>query len=59
MDADTRITVDTTCDPVSEAKLDYGECPKELVGALAQFAHAYLRWIDANADHGLTFLRRR
>jgi DNA-binding MarR family transcriptional regulator len=22
-------------------------------------AHAYLRWIDANADHGLTFLRLR
>jgi DNA-binding MarR family transcriptional regulator len=59
MDADTRITVDATCDPVSEAKLDYGECPKELVSALAQFAHAYLRWIDANADHGLTFLRLR
>jgi len=29
------------------------------VGALAQFAHAYLRWIDANADHGLTFVRLR
>jgi DNA-binding MarR family transcriptional regulator len=59
MDADTRIAVDATCDSVGEAKPDYGECPKELVGALAQFAHAYLRWIDANADHGLTFLRLR
>jgi DNA-binding MarR family transcriptional regulator len=29
------------------------------VGALAQFAHAYLRWIDANTDQGLTFLRLR
>jgi DNA-binding MarR family transcriptional regulator len=59
MDADTRITVDATCDSIGEAKLDYGECPKELVGSLAHFAHAYLRWIDANADHGLTFLRLR
>ena len=59
MDADTRITVDATCDSVGEAKLDYGECPKELVGSLAHFAHAYLRWIDANADHGLTYLRLR
>ncbi len=59
MDADTRITVDATCDALGEATLDYGECPKELVGSLAHFAHAYLRWIDANADHGLTFLRLR
>jgi hypothetical protein len=36
MDADTRITVDSTCDLGGEAALDYGECPKELVGALAQ-----------------------
>ena len=59
MDAATRITVDATCDSIGETKLDYGECPKELVGSLAHFAHAYLRWIDANADHGLTFLRLR
>jgi DNA-binding MarR family transcriptional regulator len=59
MDADTRIAADATCDSVRKAEFDYGECPKELVGALAQFAHAYLRWIDANADHGLTFLRLR
>jgi DNA-binding MarR family transcriptional regulator len=59
MDADTRVTVDSTCDLGGEAALDYGECPKELVGALAQFAHAYLRWIDTNADQGLTFLRLR
>jgi DNA-binding MarR family transcriptional regulator len=59
MDADTRITVDSTCDLAGEAALDHGECPKELVGALAQFSHAYLRWIDANTDQGLTFLRLR
>lgn len=59
MDADTRIAADATCDSLGKAEFDYGECPKELVGALAQFAHAYLRWIDANADHGLTFLRLR
>jgi DNA-binding MarR family transcriptional regulator len=32
---------------------------RALVGAAAKFAHAYLRWVDANADHGLTFLRLR
>jgi DNA-binding MarR family transcriptional regulator len=32
---------------------------RKLVGALATFAHAYLRWVDANADHGLTFVRLR
>lgn len=59
MDADARIAVGSTCDPAVEGALDLGDCPKELMGALAQFAHAYLRWIDANADHGLTFLRLR
>jgi DNA-binding MarR family transcriptional regulator len=59
MDADTRTTVDSTSDRGGEAALDYGQCPKELVGALAQFAQAYLRWIDANTDPGLTFLRLR
>lgn len=32
---------------------------RALVGATAELAHAYLRWIDANADHGLTFVRLR
>ncbi len=32
---------------------------RALVGATAKFAHAYLRWVDANADHGLTFVRLR
>jgi DNA-binding MarR family transcriptional regulator len=32
---------------------------RKLVGALATFAHAYLRWVDTNADHGLTFVRLR
>jgi DNA-binding MarR family transcriptional regulator len=59
MDADTRLAADSTCDLGGDAALQYGECPKELVGALAQFAQAYLRWIDANTDPGLTFLRLR
>ena len=59
MDADAGTAVGSTCDSVGEGALELGECPKELMGALAQFAHAYLRWIDANADHGLTFLRLR
>ncbi|HKA84550.1 MAG TPA: MarR family transcriptional regulator [Acidimicrobiales bacterium] len=59
MDADARIAVGSTCDSAAEAALDLGDCPKELMGALAQFAHAYLRWIDASADRGLTFLRLR
>jgi DNA-binding MarR family transcriptional regulator len=32
---------------------------RALVGGLAELAHAYLRWVDANADHGLTFVRLR
>jgi DNA-binding MarR family transcriptional regulator len=57
MDAHGRITAGSECDP--DGELDHSECPKRLVGALAQLAHAYLRWIDANADHGLTFVRLR
>jgi DNA-binding MarR family transcriptional regulator len=57
MEADERITVGSGCD--GGAELEHSECPKRLVGALAQFAHAYLRWIDASADRGLTFVRLR
>jgi DNA-binding MarR family transcriptional regulator len=32
---------------------------RNLVGGLAELSHAYLRWVDANADHGLTFVRLR
>ena len=32
---------------------------RKLVGGLAELAHAYLRWVDVNAEAGLTFVRLR
>lgn len=57
MEADERTAVESECN--GDAEHDHGQCSKRLVSALAQFAHAYLRWIDASADRGLTFVRLR